>query len=196
MASYVASQSITRKILAFMLLFFSLQAFSLPVNYRSSSLHTAAPGTKGSPYAKFTLERSQRCVEGGRIGLRVIFAIEHEDYDPVTWHTEAGVQGLMYTGWQSAPIPAGANGLSISPTSENKELRVTVSDRRPGSLRVRLWNCSVIPNSETPLVGDSIQFSFNVTADRQWMSPVINLQHLNDTIKMWEIPSSSEGEEE
>ena len=195
MASYVASQSITRKILAFMLLFFSLQAFSLPVNYRSSSL-TPAPGTKGSAYAKFTLESSERCTEGGRIGLRVNFAIEHADYDPVTWHTEAGVQGLMYTGWQSAPVPAGANGLSISPTSENKGLIATVSDRRPGSLRVRLENCSVIPNSTTPLVGDSIQFSFNVTADRQWMSPVINLHYLNDTIKMWESPSSSEGEEE
>ena len=196
MASYLASQSITRKILAFMLLFFSLQAFSLPVNYRSSSLQTAAPGTKGSPYAKFTLESSKLCPEGGRIGLKVIFLIEHADYDPVTWHTEAGVQGLMYTGWQSAPVPAGANGLSISSTSENKELIATVSDRRPGSLRVELKNCSVIPNSATPLVGDSIQFSFNVTPKIEWMSPVIDLQYLNDLIKMWESPSSSEGEEE
>lgn len=203
MASCVASQSITKQILAFILLFFSLSAFSLQDDYRSSSMQdildkippphagTPAPGTKGSPFAKFKLEDIWRCGDpvsdgGGRFGLVVRFAIEHEDYHPETWPTQVGgMQGTMYTGWKVAPVPAGASGWSISSTSSNRGLSAKVIESKPGFLRVQLENCRVIMNRETPLVGDSLQFAFRVTEGKEWMSPVIDLHYLNEKIGIW-----------
>ncbi|WP_257285779.1 hypothetical protein [Endozoicomonas sp. SESOKO1] len=198
MASCVASQSITKEILAFILLFFSLPAFSLQDDYRSSSMQdildkippphagTPAPGESGSPYAKFNLESIWKCGDSGRFGIGVRFLIAHEDYDPDTWITDVGgMQGSMYIGWKLATVPVAPIGLQISTTTAGRGLLANVTDKRPGFVRVSLENCNVINRSETPLVGDSIQFAFRVTPAREWMSPVIDLHYLNEKIKMW-----------
>ena len=142
------------------------------------------PGKSGSPYARFNLKSIEKCSTSGRFGISVTFDISHEDYNPQTWQTKAeGNQGSMYMGWKLAVAPQ-ESGLLVS-TTKSGQLKATVKKKDSGHLHVLLENCSVLSSSDTPLVGDSLQFSFAVTPDTTWYSPVINLHYLNEKLKMW-----------
>ena len=169
----------------------SSAALALPSNYSSTAAgktptsqgETLAPGKSGSPHARFNLKSIEKCSGTGRFGIRVTFDISHEDYNPHTWQTQAeGNQGSMYMGWKLAVAPL-ESGLLVS-TTKSGQLKATVKNKDSGYLRVLLENCSMLSSSDTPLVGDSLQFSFDVTRDKTWYSPVINLHYLNEKLKM------------
>ena len=85
-------------------------------------------------------------------------------------------------GWKLAIAPQ-ESGLLVS-TTKSGQLKATVTKKDSGYLRVLLENCSMLSSSDTPLVGDSLQFSFDVTRDKTWYSPVINLHYLNEKLKI------------
>ena len=171
----------------------SSAVLALPSNYSSTAAGkpstsqeekpALAPGDSGSPHAKFNLRSIDKCITSGRFGIRATFDISHADYNPKTWQTETGgMQGSMYMGWKLAIAPQ-ESGLLVS-TTKSGQLKATVTKKDSGYLRVLLENCSMLSSSDTPLVGDSLQFSFDVTRDKTWYSPVINLHYLNEKLKM------------
>ena len=173
----------------------SSTVLALPSNYSSTAAGkpstsqeekpALAPGDSGSPHAKFNLRSIKKCSGTGRFGISARFDISHADYDPNTWQTATGgMQGSMYMGWKLAIAPQ-ESGLLVSTTTRAGQLKATVEKKDSGRLSVLLENCSMLSSSDTPLVGDSVQFSFNVTRDKTWYSPVINLHYLNEKLKMW-----------